>query len=285
MIKTILFPVLIFMVLGAAMGGLLAFASRIFAVKKDERAEEILTCLPGANCGGCGFAGCAAFAQAVSDGEASPTGCTVGGMDAATKIGEILGVEVGSMVKMRAQVMCSGTSEFAKKKYIYEGVPDCVAASKIGGSDKICQNGCIGLGTCVAVCPAGAIHVEMGVAAVDYTKCIGCGVCTHACPRGIIQLIPFDARHWVGCKAEDSGKKVRKYCDVGCIGCGLCARNCPESAITIADRVASIDYSKCTGCDKCVDKCPRKIIWSGETQGKLGLVITRIPEEALLDKE
>ncbi len=279
--KTILLPVLIFLVLGAAMGILLAAASRIFAVKKDERAEEILACLPGANCGGCGYTGCAAYAKAVSEGSAPANACTVGGAEAAQKIGAIMGVEVGSMEKMRAQVMCSGTSEFAKKKYIYEGVPDCVAASKIGGSDKICPNGCIGLGTCVAACPVQAIQVEKGVAAVDYSKCIGCGVCTHVCPRGIIQLIPFGAKHWVGCKSEDLGKNVRKYCDVGCIACKLCVKNCPENAIAIENNLAVIDYSKCTGCDKCVSKCPRKIIWSGETQGKLGLVIARIPEEAL----
>jgi ferredoxin len=164
-------------------------------------------------------------------------------------------------------------------------VPDCVAASKIGGSDKICPNGCIGLGTCVAACPVQAIQVEKGVAAVDYSKCIGCGVCTHVCPRGIIQLIPFGAKHWVGCKSEDLGKNVRKYCDVGCIACKLCVKNCPENAIAIENNLAVIDYSKCTGCDKCVSKCPRKIIWSGEQQGKLGLVIARIPEDALKEIE
>ena len=187
-----------------------------------------------------------------------------------------MGTEDASSVRMRAQVMCSGTGEYAKKKYIYEGIDDCVAASKIGGGDKMCKNGCIGLGTCVRACPFDAIVVEDGVAAVDYSKCKGCGICVSACPKGIIKLIPFDAKHWVGCMSVDDGKNTRKVCDVGCISCKLCQKNCPAGAINVDNFVASIDYDKCTGCDICTDKCPRHIIWSGEVQGKLGLVIKRV---------
>ncbi len=280
MLKEILIPVLIFIGLGAVMGVLLAVASRVFAVKKDERAEKIAACLPGANCGGCGFTGCSALAEAIAKGEAKITQCSVGGAEVAGKIAEIMGVEAEKTVRMRAQVMCSGTSEYAKKKYIYEGVPDCVAAAKIGGGDKICQNGCIGLGTCVRACPFAAIAVENGVAAVDYSKCRGCGVCVSACPKGIIKLIPFDSYHWVGCMSVNDGKTTRQVCDVGCISCRLCEKNCPAGAIQVNNFVASINYEKCTGCDHCIDKCPRKIIWSGKAQGNLGLVITRINPES-----
>ncbi len=274
--KDILLPVIIFIGLGLMMGALLAFASRIFAVKADEKAEKIKEFLPGANCGGCGFSGCSAYAEAVAKGEAPVNKCSVGGAEAAGKIAEVMGVEAGKTVRMRAQVMCSGTSEYARKKYIYAGIDDCVAASKIGGGDKLCKNGCIGLGTCVKACPFEAIVVQNGVAAVDYSKCKGCGVCVSACPKGIIKLIPFDSKHWVGCMSVDDGKNTRKVCDVGCISCKLCQKNCPSGAITVDNFVAKIDYDKCTGCDTCVDKCPRHIIWSGETQGKLGLVIKRV---------
>ena len=272
----ILLPVLIFIGLGLLMGALLALASKLFAVKKDEKAEAIKECLPGANCGGCGYSGCDAYAAAVSAGDAPVNKCSVGGAEAASKIAQIMGVDAGEQVRMRAQVMCSGTGEYAKKKYIYEGMDDCVAASKIGGGDKMCKNGCIGLGTCVRACPFDAIVVEDGVAAVDYSKCKGCGICVSACPKGIIKLIPFDAKHWVGCMSVDDGKNTRKVCDVGCISCKLCQKNCPAGAINVDNFVASIDYDKCTGCDICTDKCPRHIIWSGEVQGKLGLVIKRV---------
>ena len=272
----ILLPVLIFIGLGLLMGALLALASKLFAVKKDEKAEVIKECLPGANCGGCGYSGCDAYAAAVSSGDAPVNKCSVGGAEAASKIAQIMGVDAGEQVRMRAQVMCSGTGEYAKKKYIYEGIDDCVAASKIGGGDKMCKNGCIGLGTCVRACPFDAIVVEDGVAAVDYSKCKGCGICVSACPKGIIKLIPFDAKHWVGCMSVDDGKNTRKVCDVGCISCKLCQKNCPAGAINVDNFVASIDYDKCTGCDICTDKCPRHIIWSGEVQGKLGLVIKRV---------
>ncbi len=272
----ILLPVLIFIGLGLLMGALLALASKLFAVKKDEKAEAIKECLPGANCGGCGYSGCDAYAAAVSAGDAPVNKCSVGGAEAASKIAQIMGVDAGEQVRMRAQVMCSGTGEYAKKKYIYEGIDDCVAASKIGGGDKMCKNGCIGLGTCVRACPFDAIVVEDGVAAVDYSKCKGCGICVSACPKGIIKLIPFDAKHWVGCMSVDDGKNTRKVCDVGCISCKICQKNCPAGAINVDNFVASIDYDKCTGCDICTDKCPRHIIWSGEVQGKLGLVIKRV---------
>lgn len=272
----ILLPVLIFIGLGLLMGALLALASKLFAVKKDEKAEAIKECLPGANCGGCGYSGCDAYAAAVSAGDAPVNKCSVGGAEAASKIAQIMEVDAGEQVRMRAQVMCSGTGEYAKKKYIYEGIDDCVAASKIGGGDKMCKNGCIGLGTCVRACPFDAIVVEDGVAAVDYSKCKGCGICVSACPKGIIKLIPFDAKHWVGCMSVDDGKNTRKVCDVGCISCKICQKNCPAGAINVDNFVASIDYDKCTGCDICTDKCPRHIIWSGEVQGKLGLVIKRV---------
>lgn len=276
LVKEILIPVLCLAGIGLVLGALLALAARIFAVKTDERVEKIKEILPGANCGGCGFAGCAACAQAIVDGTAKTNACTVGGSAVAAKVAAVLGQEAENTVRLRAQVMCSGTSEYAHKKYAYQGAKDCNAAVRLGGGDKLCPNGCIGLGTCVKSCKFNAISVIDGVAVVDYKKCHGCGVCTFACPKHIIKLIPYDSRHWVGCRSVDTGAVTRKYCDVGCISCRMCERACESGAIKVTDYVASIDYSKCTGCDKCIEKCPRKIIWSAQVQDENGLIISRV---------
>ena len=270
----IFITVLIFAGLGAFLGAILAISSRLFAVKIDERVPLIIEELPGANCGGCGFSGCVALAAAIARGDAKPDACTVCDSATAKAIGEIMGITVAEKKRMRAQVMCSGHSGTAKKKYEYSGALDCIAAERLGGGDKLCPNGCIGLGTCVSVCPMGAISVVDGVARVDYKKCEGCGVCVFACPKQIIKLIPFDAAHWVGCMSVENGANTRKQCDSGCISCRLCEKNCEYGAITVNDFVASIDYTKCVNCGKCVEICPRHIIWSAHKENGT-LVIVR----------
>lgn len=272
-LKNILFALMWFVILGGVLGLALAVAAKVFAVKIDERIPEVQDKLPGANCGSCGYAGCAALAEAIVKGEAKPSACVVGGESVAAEIAAIMGVESEASIRLRAQVMCSGTAEFAAKKYIYEGASDCIAASRLGGGDKLCPNGCIGLGTCVSICPFGAISIENGISAVDYTKCKGCGKCVEACPKHIIRLIPYDAQVWVGCMSVDKGSLTRSYCEVGCISCKLCEKTCESDAIHVNDFVASIDYTKCTQCGKCVEKCPRKIIWSDISQKKLGMTL------------
>ncbi len=275
----IIIPILVFLGLGLVMGVLLALSAQVFTIKRDKRIDQVLECLPGANCGGCGYPGCSALAEAIVKSDAKPNKCSVCNSDAVVKMSEIMGIEAEASVRMRAQVMCSGTHDLAKKKYSYDGVADCVSAVRVGGGDKMCPNGCIGLGTCAEACPFGAIKVINGVAVVDYSECQGCGVCVAACPKHIIKLIPFDSAHWVGCMSVEKAKETRESCDVGCICCRICEKNCPEGAITVNDFVASIDYSKCTDCGICVSKCPRKIIWSAHRQGKESLVIVRVPEK------
>ena len=256
----ILIPLLIFAGMGILLGAALAIASRVFAVKKDERVEKIAEALPGANCGGCGYSGCAAFAEAVVRGDAPANGCRAGGAASAAKIGEILGVEVTAEGPMRAIVRCSGGGGHANRKYIYEGAVDCVAADRMSGGDKACPAGCIGLGTCVAACRYDALHLVDGQAVVDPVKCVGCGACANACPKHLIELIPADASYCVMCHSPEPGALTRKQCSAGCIGCKLCEKQCPVGAITVTGCIASIDYSKCTSCGACAAKCPRKII-------------------------
>ncbi len=272
--REILFAALSFAALGGVIGLLLAIASKAFAVPVNEKAEKISELLPGANCGGCGYSGCGACAEAIAEGKAKVNACTVGGEEVANAVAEVLGVKAEKTVRLRAQVMCSGTTELAKKKYIYDGIPDCVSAMQLGGGSKLCPNGCIGLGSCVSKCPFGAIKVVDGVAFVDYHKCRGCGVCVATCPKHIIKLIPFDSTVWVGCRSVDKGAVTRTYCDVGCISCKICERTCKHDAIHVNDFVAAIDYDKCVGCGECAVKCPRKIIWSPESQSKKPIIKT-----------
>ncbi len=258
-------PVVIFAVLGVLMGVLLAVASHVFAVKKDPRIDEVLSCLPGANCGGCGYAGCSALAEAIVRGEEKPDACVAGGEGTAEKIGAIMGVEAKSGRRMVAHVMCSGTRGCAKHRYDYEAITDCHSAEVLGGGDKFCAAGCIGLGSCVDKCAFGALSIVDGVARVDREKCRACGVCVAECPKKIIRLIPYDSQYFVQCVSPEKGKTVRLYCDAGCIGCHICEKNCPSGAISLSGGdIASIDPDKCVGCGICASKCPRKIIRTPE---------------------
>lgn len=262
--KDVLLPVAIFAGMGIVLGVVLAIASRIFAVKTDERVEKIAALLPGANCGGCGYSGCAALAEAIVKGEAKPNSCNSCTAAGAAQIGEILGIAVEAPVPVHAHVMCAGNCNTAKYKYRYEGASDCIAAEKLGGGNKECPNGCIGLGTCVAACKYDAIHIVDGLAVVDDSKCIGCGACSNLCPKHLISMLPISGRYWVECRSMEPGAAARKHCDVGCIACRICEKNCPSGAITVNDFVAKIDQSLCTGCGKCAEKCPRKIIRRAE---------------------
>lgn len=260
----ILLAALWFLVIGGALGIALSFAAKFFKVNEDERVAKVLECLPQANCGGCGLAGCAAMADAIVKGEISPVKCSAASNEAILEINEIMGLKEEKRIRMRAQVMCSGTKDHAKLKYEYEGIHDCIAAAKLAGGNKLCPNGCMGFGTCVEACKFDAIKIINGTAAVDYHKCQACGACVSACPKGLIQLVPFEAHYWVGCKCVEKGASTKSWCDVGCIGCKICEKNCPTGAIKVENNLARIDYSLCNGCGKCFETCPRHIIWSSE---------------------
>ena len=256
----IITAVLWFLVIGGVLGIGLSVAAKFLSVNEDPRIEEVSEILPGANCGGCGKAGCAALAEAIVKGEALPSACAVMDADGVEKISAIMGIETQHAVKTVAHVMCSGTCSVAKKKYFYEGVHDCVAAEKLAGGDKLCPNGCMGLGTCVSACKFDAIKVIDGCAIVDRSLCRSCGMCAASCPKGLIKLIPETSVYAVSCTCTESGAITRKSCDAGCIGCKICEKNCEFSAIKVERGLAKIDYSLCTNCGKCAEVCPRKIV-------------------------
>ena len=256
----ILIPAAILAALGAVFGILLAVASRVFAVKVDERVPLIRDALPGANCGGCGFSGCDALATAIAEGRAPCGACPVGGDEVAAKIATVMGVSAEKKQRMRAQVMCMGNHESAVKKYVYDGVLDCVAASRLAGGDKLCADGCLGLGSCASACKFNAISVKNGLAVVDPDRCGGCGACAAVCPKHLIRLVPHDAPYAVACMSHEKGAAVTKQCKLGCIGCSLCVKSCEAGAISVQSFLAEIDPAKCVGCGACAAKCPRHVI-------------------------
>lgn len=256
----ILFAVLVLGALGLIFGAVLAIAGKVFAVEKDERYDAILELLPGANCGGCGFAGCASYADAIVNEGADITCCPASTDEARAEIARIMGVQLTKNERLTALVRCNGGNR-SKKKFEYAGLSDCVAAMRVAGGPLECQYGCLGMGTCVNACPFGAIAInENGVAEVNSEICTGCLKCVSACPRNIIIPVPYTADVNVVCASHEKGAVLRKICDIGCLGCKLCVKTCKYDAIHVEDNLASIDYTKCTGCGECAEKCPRHLI-------------------------
>ena len=256
--------------LGLVFGLVLAAASKVFYVETDPRLDQLNECLPGANCGGCGYAGCGGYAEAVLNGEAPIGKCASGGNECAQNMAAIMGVVAEEVTRKVALVRCSGEKRYdksgnlvagAKVKAEYEGFKDCIAASKVGGNGPLsCKFGCLGFGTCVKACKYDAISIVNGVAKVNEDRCVGCMSCAAACPRQLIVPVEPNRNVVITCNSMAKGVVTTRGCTIGCIGCGLCKKICPRDAITIERNLAIIDYSKCDNCGLCATVCPKKLI-------------------------
>jgi len=255
----VLYSVLSLTILGAVFGLGLALAARRFAVEKDERIALIEGELPGANCGGCGFPGCAGFAAALVAGKADPADCAPAGPEIAGRVAAILGLEASERTPVVAVVGCRGGERVAPS-IDYRGINTCTAAVLLSENLRVCPYGCVGLGTCVEACPFDALHMVEGCAEVDGAACTGCGKCVEVCPKDLIYMVPRSKKVRIACSSHDKGKAVKTACPVGCIGCGICAKNCPAECIEIVDNLAVIDHEKCINCGICAAKCPTKSI-------------------------
>ena len=163
--------------IGLLLGLGLAIASIVLAVPKDEKAEEILEVLPGANCGACGFSGCSGYAAALSKGEAAPNLCAPGGADVVQAIAELTGGGAMEIERKTAMVMCGGSFDHTSDKMEYDGIQSCAAATLTGGGNTKCSYGCMGFGDCVNACDHNAISICNGVAVVTPALCVACTMC------------------------------------------------------------------------------------------------------------
>lgn len=265
----ILIAVAVLGAIGLIAALVLFVCSKKFAVYEDPRIAQVTEQLPGANCGGCGFAGCGGLADALVKGAdaGSLEGlmCPVGGQEVMGKVADLLGMAIANGEPKVAVVRCNGTCALRPKIAEYSGLRTCAAINSCGAGETACGFGCLGCGDCVAACQFDAIHMnpETGLPEVDEEKCVACGTCVKACPRNIIELRkkgPKGRRVYVSCVNKDKGAVSRKACTVSCIGCGKCERECAFGAITVGNNCSYIDPEKCRLCRKCEKACPTHAI-------------------------
>ena len=255
--------------IGLVAAGVLYVCSRKFAVKEDPRLGQVAALLPQANCGGCGFPGCAGLADALvkgaDKGSIDGLSCPVGGSAVMGQVADLLGRAMANSEPKVAVVRCNGTCANRPKTVIYSGLRTCAAMNATGTGETACGFGCLGCGDCVAACSFGAVSInpETGIAEVNEELCTSCGACVKACPRHIIELRkkgPKSRRVYVQCNNKDKGAVALRTCKAACIGCGKCEKECPFGAIAVASDLSYIDPEKCRLCRKCEKVCPTHAI-------------------------
>jgi len=253
-------------VLCLILGSVIGLFASFFAVEVDPRIEETNELLPGANCGGCGYAGCADFAKAVVAGDAGPEQCPVSSQENTEKIAKMLGMTANTGEKQVAIVLCSGHNANAKKAVNYNGVKDCKSSVLVASGDKACEYGCLGFASCARACPFGAIEMHDGLAIVHPELCVACGKCVEVCPRNLIKLVPAKAQVHIFCNSPEKGAAKKKVCSVSCIGCRKCVKAAEEEGqMEINGFLVQVNYDNPPGVDiiekaQCPTNCLRSSV-------------------------
>jgi electron transport complex protein RnfB len=260
-ISTVISTPLILLVIGLLFAIMLTIADQRLKIEVDPKVAAVREILPGANCGGCGFASCDQFAEALAEGKVEPGGCVVVGAAAKAALAEVLGVEVRAEAPKKAIIHCGARGGDRHGLAEYSGAMSCTEANLVAGVMG-CAYGCLGLGECRRVCPFDAIEMVAGLPVVSIERCTGCGQCVAACPRGIITLEPLldDPLVVNACSSRDTGKVVRENCEVGCIACGICAKLDPK-AFKVEGNLCAVlydreTYGRSADHDAPVGKCP-----------------------------
>lgn len=256
---------------------LLYFTAKKFRTTENPLVDEVEHALPSANCGGCGFSGCRAFAaECVRKGNLDGMRCTASGQETQAAIAAILGCAPGEDSMRRIAVLrCAGCKTLRPVRYNYDGARSCAVTDAAGVGPQGCAFGCLGCGDCVQVCERGALRIDeaTGLPVIDTSACFACGKCVAECPRHLLELRPIgrrDRRVWVACANRERGTVARKVCAAACIGCGKCATACPFGAIKISDNLAYIDPDICKACGKCAAVCPTGAIHTSFELPKTG---------------
>ncbi|MDX9907893.1 MAG: RnfABCDGE type electron transport complex subunit B [Mariniphaga sp.] len=263
---TIVSTVVTLSAMGTSAAVILYFVSRKFKVYEDPRIDEVENALPASNCGGCGYAGCRAFAEAcVNATGLDDLNCPVGGNETMASVAAILGLQEVKKDRRIAYIRCNGICDHRPKTNIYDGATTCAIAASVYSGETDCQWGCLGYGDCFDACEFDAIELraDLGVPKIIDDKCVACGACVTACPKDLIEMrkaFPKYRKVVVACRNKDKGGVARKACDVACIGCTKCVKECRFDAITIENNLAFIDSDKCTLCRKCIPVCPTNSI-------------------------
>ena len=157
--------VVVMVLLATALGALLGWAARHFAVAQDPMVEQIERILPQTQCGQCGFPGCRPYAEAIADGSADINQCPPGGAAGVRALADLLGREAKPL-----------NAENGEEQ------PPRVAL--------IVEADCIGCTKCIQACPVDAI---IGAAKRMHTViadlCTGCELCIPPCPVDCIVMI------------------------------------------------------------------------------------------------
>lgn len=217
----------------------LYLVSQKFKVEPDVLADDIAQLLPQANCGGCGFAGCADFARACAkadEEEFSGLLCPVGGNAVMSKIAVRKGFNFGGGARKVAVLRCQGDCAAAPSKVSYDAVSSCRIAGQISIGSSGCPQGCLHLGDCVKMCKFGALSFDKAtmLPVVNTKLCTACGACVKACPRALFELRPLSPKGalvYTACRNIQKGAIARKNCRNACIGCAKCFRLNPKVVV------------------------------------------------------
>jgi electron transport complex protein RnfB len=252
------------LVMAVILSYILGWANKTFKVEVDPKIESVLDALPGVNCGGCGYLGCSDYAVAIVTDNDPVNKCTVGGESCAQGIADIMGVEVGKTILVRAIVHCGGHGSDRLNRTEYRGEKRCAAAHQVAGVQG-CTFGCLGFGDCVRSCNYDAIHIVDGLAMVNYKNCVGCGACSKVCPRDIISMTGFQEEKipTVACSNKDKTKESKAVCKTSCVACKACSKI--SDIFSVTDNLSKCDYDTYTFGNyedalKSMEKCPTNCI-------------------------